>query len=190
MKFTWALTGILALAAAGCTAAKPPAADMSHAATIKDIMDAMVDPSADFLFESTAEIADANGIKLKAPQNPDEWKEVRRHALILLEAPNLLIMEGRKVAQPGQKADFPEVELQPEQIQTLIDGDRPAFIRRAKRLQAAAAETLKAIDAKDKDALFKSLTNIDQACENCHVHYWYPNDKRAREAAEASGILD
>jgi hypothetical protein len=190
MTSRWVLTAILALAAAGCTAKEESTPDMSQAATIKDIMDAMIDPSADFLFESTAEIADANGITKKAPQNPEEWKDVRRRALLLLEAPTLLIMEGRKVARAGEKADFPEVELEPQQIQTLIDGDRPAFVRRAKRLQTAAAETLKAIDAKDGDALFQSLVNVDRACENCHVHYWYPNDKRAREAAEKDGILD
>jgi hypothetical protein len=190
MKFNRILMAIAALSAAGCTAGQPPAPDLPHAATIKDIMDSMIDPSADFLFESTAEIADANGITKKAPQNPEEWKDVRRRALMLLEAPNLLIMEGRKVALAGEKADFPEVELEPQQIQTLIDGDRSSFVRRARRLQTAAAEALKAIDAKDKDALFQSLVNIDKACENCHVYYWYPNDKRAREAAEKQGILD
>jgi hypothetical protein len=44
--------------------------------------------------------------------------------------------------------------------------------------------TLKAVDAKDKDALFHSIESIDKACENCHLHYWYPNDKRAQEAAK------
>jgi cytochrome c556 len=99
-------------------------------------------------------------------------------------------MEGRLVAKPGDKAAFPQVELHPEEIQKLIDGDRPSFVRRARRLQDAAAMALKAIDAKDKDELFKSIENIDRACENCHLHYWYPNDKRAVEAAKANGILD
>ena len=37
-------------------------------------MDAMVDPSADFLFESVAEIADERGVTEKAPQTDEEWK--------------------------------------------------------------------------------------------------------------------
>jgi hypothetical protein len=49
---------------------------------------------------------------------------------------------------------------------------------------------MKAVDAKDKDALFRSLDGIDKACENCHLHYWYPNDKRAQEAAKEDGITD
>jgi hypothetical protein len=38
---------------------------------------------------------------------------------------------------------------------------------------------VKASDTKDKQALFQALTEIDKACENCHLEYWYPNDKKA-----------
>jgi hypothetical protein len=44
--------------------------------------------------------------------------------------------------------------------------------------------------ARDKDALFVSIDKIDKACENCHLHYWYPNDKRAQERAKEEGIVD
>src|SRR6185295_13946319 len=104
-------------------------------------------------------------------------------------APNLLTMEGRKVAQPHEKAQNPNVELQPEEIQKLVDADRPAFMKRAKRLQDAAGSALKAVDGKDKDALFKAIDSIDKACENCHLHYWYPKDKRAQEAAKEEGLV-
>ena len=114
---------------------------------------------------------------------------VRRHAFILLEAPNLMTMEGRKVANPQERAEYPEAQLQPEEIQKMIDGDRASFKRRAKRLQDAALEAVSAIDAKDKTALFNALTKIDHACENCHLHYWYPNDKRAWEAAKEEGLV-
>jgi hypothetical protein len=152
-------------------------------------MDSMVDPSGDFMFESVKEVADEKGVHEIAPQTDEEWKEVRHHVFILMEAPNLLAMEGRKVAKPGEKAENPEVELQPEAIQKMVDEDRPAFIRRAKRLQDAAGQALKAVDAKDKDQLFKAIDSIDKACENCHLHYWYPNDKRAQEAAKQDGLV-
>jgi hypothetical protein len=176
--------------AAGCAKPKPAEPALAHTATIKDIMDSMVDPSGDFLFESVQEIADENGIREKAPQTDEEWEEVRHRAFILLEAPNLLTMEGRIVAHPNEKSKNPQVELQPEEIQKLVDGDRPSFIRRARRLQDAATLALKAADAKDKDALFKAIDGVDKACENCHLHYWYPNDKRAQEAAKEDGIVD
>jgi hypothetical protein len=190
MKFYWLPLAAFLFAGSGCSKEGPPAPDLLRTATIKDIMDSMVDPSGDFMFESVAEIADEHGVTVKAPKTDEEWEDVRHHALILLEAPNLLTMQGRKVAHPNERSKNPEVELQPEQIQKLVDADRPSFLRRARRLQDAATEALKAIDAKDKDALFSSIDHIDKACENCHLHYWYPNDKRAQEAAKEDGIID
>jgi cytochrome c556 len=65
----------------------------------------------------------------------------------------------------------------------LIDGDRRQFIDRARSLQDAAVMALQASEARNKDALFAACERLDKACENCHLHYWYPNDKRAQEAA-------
>ena len=119
MKFSGALVASLLVIAAACSRSDPPAADLADRATIKDIMDSMVDPSADFLFESVAEIADEKGVTERAPRTDEEWKRVRRHAVVLLESPNLLVMEGRRVAQPHERSENPQVELQPEDIQKL-----------------------------------------------------------------------
>jgi hypothetical protein len=177
---------VLATIAAVTSACSPrqPAPVLTAPATIKDIMDAMVDPSADYIFESVAEIADEQGISQRAPHTDDEWREVRRHAVQLLEAPNLLVMPGRQAARPGERSDNPEVELQPNQIQKLLDDDPVLFQTRAQTLQAAAQAAMTAIDARDPKALFDAAGKLDKACENCHLQYWYPNDKRAQEAAK------
>lgn len=190
MRIHWPVLAALLCVAGGCSRSVPRAPQLATEATIKDLMDAMVDPSADYLFEHIVEIVDEKGIIDKTPKTDDEWKETRRHALMLMEAPNLLVAPGREVARPGDKAEYPEVELHPEQIQKLIDGDRDAWIRRARRLQDAATLALKAIDARDKKELFSKLGDVDKACESCHLYYWYPNDKRAREAAKEDGIVD
>ena len=181
------LIASLLVIGSACSRAEPKP-DLLRTATIKDIMDSMVDPSGDYMFESIQQISDEHGFREKAPSTLKEWEEVRHHLFILLEAPNLLAMEGRMVAQPGEKSENPQVENQPEAIQKLLDADRPAFIRRARRLQDAAVLALKAADAKDKDALLKAIDRIDKACENCHLHYWYPNDKRAQQAAKEDGL--
>jgi hypothetical protein len=175
---------LAAMIAGGCNRAQPveePAPALQHTATIRDIMDSMVDPSGEFLFESVATIGDEQGVREIAPQTDEEWQEVRRRAMILVEAPNLLVMPGRAVAPPNVTAQNPAIELEPAQIQALIDGDRPAFIARARALQDAALLAVKAADAKDKTALFAASERIDVACETCHLGYWYPNDKRAQE---------
>jgi hypothetical protein len=171
-------------------ASQPPAPDLLRTATIKDIMDSMVDPNGDFVFESVREISDEHGIYVEAPKTDAQWEDVRRHLFVLLEAPNLMTMEGRKAARPEDRSPNPRVENEPEEVQKLLDADRPSFIRRARRLQDAAVLAMKAVDAKDKDALFGAIDGINKACESCHLHYWYPNDQRAQEAAKREGITD
>jgi hypothetical protein len=188
MRTHWTVIATLLCFAGGCSRPVSRGPELATAATIKDLMDAMVDPNAEYLFENIVEIVDEKGIIDKTPKTDEDWKEVRRRALMLFEAPNLLVAPGRKVGKPGEKAEYPEVELGPEQIQKLIDDDRDAFVRRARRLQDAAGLALKAIDARDKAALFAKLGDVDKACESCHLYYWYPNDKRAREAAKEEGV--
>ena len=168
------------------TACSRPEPLLQSPSTIKDIMDSMVDPSAEAIFDSVAQIADERGITEKAPHTDEEWKEVRRRAIQLLEAPNLLVMAGRKVARPHERAENPHVELQLEAIQKLIDGDHAAFSARASKLQDAASDALKAIDARNPKGLFDAAGTLDKACEGCHLYYWYPNDQRAQEAFKES----
>ncbi len=190
--YYWVVAASLIFLGAGCRKAPPK---LLRPATIKDIMDSMVDPSGDFVFSSVEVVSDEHGVRKIAPQdetftedtagvspayNADNWQAVRLRLIVLLEAPNLLVMPGRKVAPPDVKSQNPDIELQPAQIQKLIDGDRPAFIRRAWGLQNAAAVAMKAVDEKNTDALFQAEDGIDKACEDCHLHYWYPNDKRAQ----------
>jgi hypothetical protein len=183
---------ILAFLATGC--GKAPSSQLApqllRPAYIKDIMDSMVDPSGEFVFQSVQQISDEHGVREKAPQTDADWEAVRERLVVLLEAPNLVVMPGRKVAPPDVKSQNPGIELEPAQIQKLIDDDRPAFIRRARGLQDAATVAMKAVDAKNKDALFQAEDGIDKACESCHLHFWYPNDKRAHEAAKEDGVVE
>ncbi len=175
--------------AAGKAGAADPAdpANMS----IRTIMAAMVDPSGDFLFESVADIADQHGITHKEPRTEAEWAAVRHHLQVLVDAQKLLSTPGRRAAEPGDRSSNPTVENEPEQVQALLDSQHPDFVRRAQRLRDAASLGLKAADAHDATALFDAITAIDKACESCHLHYWYPNDQRARQAArEEGGIIE
>lgn len=183
---------LLAVAGAGLAApkaGKPPvkAAQNTANLTIKDIMDSRVDPAGDFLFESVVEIADAKGVHHKQPRTARQWAEVRRQLQVLIDAPGLLTAPGRKAANPEDRSRNPAVENQPEQIQRLLDSQHADFVVRAGRLRDAAKVAMTAANAKDPKALFKAISTIDKACESCHLHYWYPNDKRAHLAAQEEG---
>ena len=151
--------------------------------SIKEIMDGIVDPTADVLFDAVSYDVTAAGVVEKVPKTTEDWMEIRRHALLLAEVTNLLKMPGRRVApekptlQRENEPPGPE-DLKPEEIQALIDADPAAFRRLAQGLTDAATSALQAADAKDVDRLFASGDEIDRACENCHVKYWYPKDKK------------
>lgn len=177
--------GVALVITAACSASKPappaPAAakpnvdaEFRTTATIKDIMDSIVDPNADYLWDSVSTIVTRKGIEEKRPRTPDEWKEVRRRAIAMIEATNLIMMDGRKVARAGEKSENPGIELGPEEIQMLIDADRPTLIQRAHALHDAGMKALAAIDKKDVEGLSDAGEAIDEACEQCHLKYWYP----------------
>ena len=156
--------------------------------TLKVIMMTKVDPSGQFLFQSVMEVSDSRGITRKEPTTPEAWAEVRQHLTVLHDAPDLLSAPGLRAAGPKDRARNPVVENQPKEIQRLLDTQHDDFVKRAGRLREAASVGLKAADAKDPAALFAALTQIDRACEGCHIHYWYPKDTRAVRAAHDAGI--
>ena len=147
-------------------------------------MDSLVDPSADTIWDSVATIVSAAGIEEKQPRTDEEWAMVRHSAVQLVEATNLLLMDGRQVAKPGEKAANPDVELGPEEIERTISADRHAWITFAHGLHDAALPALRATEKKNAQELLAAGEAIDTACENCHLRYWYPPEHQAKKAKE------
>lgn len=166
----WVLTGCQRQQA---SKPEPAAPEFRVDATIKDLMDSLVDPSADYIWDAVATTITVKGKEERYPRTDEEWKEVRRRAIHLMEASNLLLIPGRHVARPGDKSDA-RVELPPDQIEALINQDRANFTKLAHGLYDSVVPAMKAIEARDKDALLEAGDAIDQACENCHLAYWYP----------------
>jgi hypothetical protein len=156
----------------GC-GGRSPSSEYSITATIRDLMDSTVDPNADYVWDSVEVVATLEGTTKKEPRTDEEWIAVRRHALALAEATNLLIMPGRQVAGPGAKAEDPRIDFQPEEIQTLMTQNRDEWVRLARGLHDSAMLSVNAADARSVAQLLDAGDDLDQACENCHRRYWY-----------------
>ena len=184
------LVGVTVFVVVACNRTPPPpSSSFRPTSTIKDIMDSLVDPSADVLWESVATIVSAAGVEERQPRTDEDWTNVHRRAIELVEATNLLTMEGRHVAKPGEKSENPGIELQPEEIEKLINADRQAWVTFAHGLHDAAMPALKATEDRNPEALLNAGEKIDTACENCHLRYWYPLDEQAQKAKEGAGSV-
>jgi cytochrome c556 len=168
------------VSAIGCqrkSAEAPIAPPFMPDATIKDLMINVVDTSADVVWLSVTAVQDERGLTEIRPRNDEDWNRVRSGAITLAEAANLLMIPGRHVAREGEKSETPGVELEPQEMEVLINQDRDSWNERAKALHAAALSALDAADAHDADRIFEVGEQIENACENCHKQYWYPNEK-------------
>lgn len=162
---------------AAAPAPSPPPPEYVPTATVKDLMQSVVDPNADVVWLAVTTVQSAKGTDETRPKNDEEWTKVRHGAIALTEASNLLLVPGRHVARPGEKSETPGVELEPSEMETLINKDPAAWRKRAHGLHEAGLAALQAIDAKDADELFEVGEQIERACEACHSQYWYPNEK-------------
>jgi hypothetical protein len=147
-------------------------------ATIRDLMVTVIDPAADGVWLAVKSETTREGkVVDTAPRNDEEWQTVRRAAMTLIDGADLLMMPGRRVARPGEKSAAPGVELEPAEVERNINADRAAWNMRAQALKDATMDVLAAIDARDAPKVFDLGDELDLACENCHRHFWYPNEQ-------------
>jgi hypothetical protein len=144
--------------------------------TIKDLMDSIVDPSADVIWSASGTIVDKDqGTVDLSPKTPEEWMDVRRAAIRIIEGANLLMTPGRETAPAGVKSETPGVELEPSDITALINRNRSGFNSFATALRDLGWEALRASEAKNTDALLDIGGRMQETCEGCHQTFWYPN---------------
>jgi hypothetical protein len=145
-RWVW-LVAMAGIGVAACGGPPPP--PFKPVADVKQLMQAVVDPSADIVWQSVATIFTPDHVEERRPHTKEEWEHVRSHAMILAESGNLLMMVPRAK-----------------------DGDQ--WMKMAQALVDSAAIALQAADAKDPDGLLQVGGVIDETCENCHKKYW-PN---------------
>lgn len=148
-------------------------------AGITDLMQYEIDPASDALWDSVSTLVDKTGVHNHQPRTDKEWAEQRGHAIVLAEAANLLMMEGRKVALPGHEVEDAGTlgNLTAAEAEKAIAENRAAFIGFSQALNAVAVDMIKATEAKDPEALLQTGAALDEVCEQCHLKFWYPAQK-------------
>jgi hypothetical protein len=145
-------------------AAKPAAAKAAAVSTarplpeytFKQLMDSMVDPMADVIWDAVSTSLTDKGRVEKRPSTPEEWQKILDAAVMLSESANLLTIPGRTRAYGGP----------------IPAKARADFAREARALQLLADKAVKAAQEKNADAIYEIGEPIDTQCDNCHVKYY------------------
>jgi len=167
----------VAVFASACSDESPErssTASFHPTASIQDIMLSVVDPAADAIWESVATIVTHEGTEERRPRTDEDWETLRHEAVRLVEASNLMLMEGRDVARRGFRSEHPGIELEPEEVQELIEEDFETWTRLVNDYHRVAVTMFDAVTNRDADRLFDEGGPLDVTCERCHQRYWYP----------------
>ena len=115
--------------------------------SVRDVMRHIVNPAAETYWKHTGVIDTEAGSDDRTPTSEADWKETIDAAAQVMEAGNLLMLEGR-ARDPGGP-----------------------WMKYAQALVEAGAEGMAAAQAKDHDKVFDAGGHIYDACYNCHGRY-------------------
>lgn len=175
------VTVAIAGALGACGKTEPPVdapaqSPIKLTAGIQDIMRDMIDPAADFLWQSVSTTETAQGVEEKQPRTDEEWAEVRKQALILAESANLLLLDGRQVAREGKQLEDHGTpgNLTAEEAERAIAADRATFVGFGQALHDVGVQFLEAAEERNPQGIMDAGEALDQVCEGCHLKFWYP----------------
>lgn len=145
--------------------------------SLQDIMRFIIDTNADDVWNAFSTVITAEVEVEKTPQTDEEWAIVRRSALTLAEAANLLIIPGRKIAHAGESTSSHPIELEPESIAREISQNKQVFHAYANALHETSLEIVAAVDKRNSDEIIRLGGKLDHICESCHARFWYPGER-------------
>lgn len=131
---------------AGCRDDSPASPPFRTVANTKQLMNALIDPAADVIWESVGTVMTPGVTTELAPHTDGEWATVQYGALALAESANLLLMPSRS----GGNEEWIKLSLQ------LID---------------LSEKTSKAAEARSSAAVFDLGAEIYDVCSNCHRQF-------------------
>jgi hypothetical protein len=158
----------------------PPPADPELQAyvSIREVMTNIIDPLSDNIFDAVGVDVTPQGMVETAPTTDEDWAKVRQGAIALAEGSNLLKIHRRVAPADDNVAKNPG-EMHPDEVGKKIDADRASWNKHVDLLRDEALKVLAIADARDGSKLFQAGSDIDKACETCHLEFWYPGDRAA-----------
>jgi hypothetical protein len=136
-------SAIVLLAVSGCA---PQAPSYTPVAGVDDLMEGLVAPAAEVVWEAVWTEISETGIKEVRPQDEEGWHEVGHNAMAIAEAGNIMQFD------PNHKDD-------------------PEWVKLSQLLTKTALDVKKSADAKDPDEILQTGGVMYEACRDCHAMY-------------------
>ena len=153
--------------------------DMKPIVSVKELMRYVIDPASDNIFDAVKIVQTKTGSVERLPKTEEDWEKLRIGAVTLAEGIYLLKVP-RRFAPAGDNNDNttgPDAtELTPAQIEAKRAKDPVLWNAKIEALRNVGLEVLEIAKTKKTDELWEASYNLDQACESCHIQYWYPGD--------------
>jgi hypothetical protein len=140
---TVALLVLVSTVVSACGGSPPP---FKPVADTKLLMQAVIDPNADLVWDAVKTIETKDGTQEIRPKTDEEWAAVRNAAVAVAESGNLLMMVPR--AKNGDD-----------------------WMRLAQDMITSGEEAIKAAQARNAEKLFTVGGDIYESCSNCHRKY-------------------
>jgi hypothetical protein len=179
---------VLGVLTSACSSSKPSPVptrapelwgELKPVVSVKELMRDMLDPAADNIFDAVKTVTSAKGTVETAPKTDKDWEKIRIGAVTLAEGVYLLKIP-RPFAPSGDENNStgPDAEeLSPAQIKAKLEADPVLWNAKIEALRNVGLEVLEIVKKKNVNELWDAGDNLDQACESCHVQYWYPGEK-------------
>jgi len=120
--------------------------EAAPAATVKQIMRGIVAPASAAIYDAVSTTVTEQGTKDVFPRNDREWERVGSSAMALVEAANLLKVDGRA-------------------------RDRSDWMRMSDAMIKAAMQSYRAAGKKDVEGLLAAGEVLNNSCDSCHRNY-------------------
>jgi hypothetical protein len=157
----------------------PLLGDMKPLVSVKELMQYMIDPASDYIFDSVKTLIRPDGTVVEVmPKTDEDWEKLRIGAITIAEGVYLLKVQ-RPLTPKGDVNNSvgPDAtELSPDEIAAKIAKDPVEWNARIEALRNVGLEVLDIVKKKNAKELWDASENLDEACESCHRSYWYPKE--------------
>jgi len=115
-------------------------------ATIKQIMNAIVLPNANVIYNAVGTTIDGTRVEETVPKNDKEWSAVGDSAAAIVESGNMLLVDDRLI-------------------------DEREWLSYTQRFIAAGKAALAAANEKKADGILAAGGDLNETCDACHEKY-------------------